>query len=74
MLSGLSRAIAPTPVLALYTSHTGSADSPRQAAPGDPSAQPRRQKSKEMWGRVAVGCREGGEGAALEIEVGFELP
>lgn len=77
MLSGFSRTIAPTGELALYTSHTGSSDSLRQAAPGDPSAQPRRQKQGGEAGKSRVErLRAAGrrEGTALETEIGFELP
>lgn len=60
MLSGFSRTIAPTRKLALYTSHTGSSDSPRQVAPEDLSAQPIKQKQ----GGQAGNCRVERLGAA----------
>lgn len=82
MLLGFSRTIAPTRKLALYTSHTGSSDSPRQVAPEDLSAQPIKQKEGgqagnyrgerlQGWGQGGCrGCVQGREGT----EVGFDLP
>lgn len=72
MLLGFSRTIAPTRKLALYTSHTGSSDSPRQVAPEDLSAQPIKQKEGGQAGNYRgerlQGWGQGAAGAACRVE------